>query len=734
MTVDLDGHDGGDETVPIEFHGRTIGVIRLGSSSLPPTTGEATLVEAVAHELGAALHTAELFAERARQARVERGFYRIATLLGEPLALAEASTRPRRLQARRSGATRQRFYLRGAGGLGLAGGHELPGGVRELLVAAVLARVAADSQVLAAPALADDERFDDEWRDLPVRGARWRSRCGGDTRGIVLVFFGEERDLHRRRPRARPPARPGGARRARAEPAVRRRAQRARRSSQQLARTGSLLATELDPAAVLDAVVEQAAELLRVDAATAPSLDEATSSSSRAAAGDGRRGALGARVAGDRLARRRRRPVAGAGRAPRTRAPSERARGARARCSSAGYRAYLGVPLAGPRGRAARRPRRLRARAARLARGRDRGARRARRERVVGARERRALPARRARAGAERRDPREHRRRHRRRRPRRPGRALERAPPSRSPACRPTEALGRTPAQVLHRELESEDGRHAPARLDRARRRGGLALALRGGHARPGGAVAGRIFAFRDISAERLVEQMKSDFVSTVSHELRTPLTSIYGFAETLLREDVAFGEEERRDFLGYIASRVGAADRDRRRAAERRAARHRRPAGAARADRRRRARRRGRRGRRGDGRRTATLRRRLSTTSRSTPRPTPTSCARCSTSSSTTRLSSRPTAARSRSRRGAGDAVELERRRRGHRHPRAEQRADLLEVLPRPTARRRRRHRSRPLHRAGTRRGDGRPDPGRLDEGGGSSFAFELPRVRRVE
>ena len=48
---------------------------------------------------------------------------------------------------------------------------------------------------------------------------------------------------------------------------------------------------------------------------------------------------------------------------------------------------------------------------------------------------------------------------------------------------------------------------------------------------------------------------MKSEFVATVSHELRGPLTSIYGFAETLLREDVLFGEEERRTFLGYIAS-----------------------------------------------------------------------------------------------------------------------------------------------------------------------------------
>jgi len=48
---------------------------------------------------------------------------------------------------------------------------------------------------------------------------------------------------------------------------------------------------------------------------------------------------------------------------------------------------------------------------------------------------------------------------------------------------------------------------------------------------------------------------MRSDFVTTVSHELRTPLTSIYGFAETLLRQDIGFSDEERETFLGYIAS-----------------------------------------------------------------------------------------------------------------------------------------------------------------------------------
>jgi signal transduction histidine kinase len=52
-----------------------------------------------------------------------------------------------------------------------------------------------------------------------------------------------------------------------------------------------------------------------------------------------------------------------------------------------------------------------------------------------------------------------------------------------------------------------------------------------------------------------VVEEMKSEFVSAVSQELRRPLTSIYGFAETLLRQDVVFGDEERRTFMGYIAS-----------------------------------------------------------------------------------------------------------------------------------------------------------------------------------
>jgi signal transduction histidine kinase len=63
----------------------------------------------------------------------------------------------------------------------------------------------------------------------------------------------------------------------------------------------------------------------------------------------------------------------------------------------------------------------------------------------------------------------------------------------------------------------------------------------------PTGEISGRIFTFRDVSSQRLVEQMKSGFVSTVSHQLRAPLTSIYASAETLLRHDINFSDEERR-------------------------------------------------------------------------------------------------------------------------------------------------------------------------------------------
>jgi PAS domain S-box-containing protein len=69
----------------------------------------------------------------------------------------------------------------------------------------------------------------------------------------------------------------------------------------------------------------------------------------------------------------------------------------------------------------------------------------------------------------------------------------------------------------------------------------------------------GTVYAFRDLTQEHAVEQLRSDFVSTVSHELRTPLAAIYGAALTLQRDDVRLEESQRTGLLDVIS---GEADR----------------------------------------------------------------------------------------------------------------------------------------------------------------------------
>ena len=44
----------------------------------------------------------------------------------------------------------------------------------------------------------------------------------------------------------------------------------------------------------------------------------------------------------------------------------------------------------------------------------------------------------------------------------------------------------------------------------------------------------GSVLLTRDITREKEIDQMKTDFISTVSHELRTPLTSVLGFAKII--------------------------------------------------------------------------------------------------------------------------------------------------------------------------------------------------------
>ena len=68
-----------------------------------------------------------------------------------------------------------------------------------------------------------------------------------------------------------------------------------------------------------------------------------------------------------------------------------------------------------------------------------------------------------------------------------------------------------------------------------------------------GSEVIGRIIALRDITRERELDKMKTDFISVVSHELRTPLTSIKGYTDLLLSGAAGNNSELQSEFLGII-------------------------------------------------------------------------------------------------------------------------------------------------------------------------------------
>jgi PAS domain S-box-containing protein len=65
----------------------------------------------------------------------------------------------------------------------------------------------------------------------------------------------------------------------------------------------------------------------------------------------------------------------------------------------------------------------------------------------------------------------------------------------------------------------------------------------------------GIVYAFRDLTEERALETMRTEFVSTVSHELRTPLAAIYGAAMTLRRSDVSLDDDQRANLLDVVSA-----------------------------------------------------------------------------------------------------------------------------------------------------------------------------------
>jgi PAS domain S-box-containing protein len=549
---------------PITWLGEARGV--LGVCAREPGSfdeSDVEVVEAFARFASLALHNAESFEERERQAQVQRGFYRIAEVLGSTLSRSETLDALAQAACDALGGDSALVLELEDGSASLAGTHELPSQLREVLDAGDVAFLrpfsesSTEGQILVSPDLAVDERFDAGLRDslvsegygsllcAPVAGVR-------DQAYEVIVLFRGSRpfaDHDVRLTEHLSDAARGSLERSELFEGER----RARTFSQHLARVGALIATSLDPLEVIEEVAREAPGLVSADAAVIRLLenDELVV---RASAGPGT----------ERLSGTSTSSAAGiSGAVAQSRAPvAVRDAGGNSRLARGdlllerGVAACVAVPLVGHGGGLhgvlavySRSPRPWRADevqtlSALAATASASVANAELYQRVAEEKERSGAILANIADGivAVDRDDRI---------------VLWNAMAEQITGVPASEALGRLVPDVLQREL-STSAPDGVTERSVAIRRGGVEVWLALSEAvmlDPAGSVAGRIFAFQDVSRERVVEQMKSDFVSAVSHELRTPLTSIYGFAETLQRGDVEFSETETDTFLRYIAS-----------------------------------------------------------------------------------------------------------------------------------------------------------------------------------
>jgi signal transduction histidine kinase len=74
----------------------------------------------------------------------------------------------------------------------------------------------------------------------------------------------------------------------------------------------------------------------------------------------------------------------------------------------------------------------------------------------------------------------------------------------------------------------------------------------------------GGVVLVRDITREKALDQLKTDFISTVSHELRTPMTSVLGFAKIIGKKlehsvkPALAGHEDASRVVGQVQDNVG--------------------------------------------------------------------------------------------------------------------------------------------------------------------------------
>jgi len=101
---------------------------------------------------------------------------------------------------------------------------------------------------------------------------------------------------------------------------------------------------------------------------------------------------------------------------------------------------------------------------------------------------------------------------------------------------------------LLVEEVSLDDGREGEEKIYQA-----LATTISGDE----GVVQGVVAVLRDITGQKELERMKSNFLSVVSHELKTPLHSIKGFVDIILMGKTGEISETQRDFLNTVRTQT---------------------------------------------------------------------------------------------------------------------------------------------------------------------------------
>ena len=115
-------------TAPMFWSDEVRGVLGVGRrEGRRFTARDADILEAFAGLASLALRNAEMFTQSARQARIQRGFYRIASVLGQSLSRAATLEAVAQAAAEALGGSSAAVLVPSSGRLEAVGAYELPG-------------------------------------------------------------------------------------------------------------------------------------------------------------------------------------------------------------------------------------------------------------------------------------------------------------------------------------------------------------------------------------------------------------------------------------------------------------------------------------------------------------------------------------------------------------------------------------------------------------------------------